>query len=1190
MLKDVRIHLDDDEAKQQVHEKQVAELIMKNYRRNQATFQAYIPSLYPTVREARSQNISVFANKRGELNIVNYNSGRTFYGLQPQQEIHAQYHQKRAHCTYCDLNADSTLFSQENQIENSLGLRDVLSAQPSIGDAADVVVVLGIGIAEHIRLLLEHHQIKHLIVYEPEVQYFHCAVMAQDWRPLFELAKAKGTQLYFQLGNSGATLFDDISELTQHNKVDGFYLYRHYNTEMFNCLEHAVLTTAWKNIGKNGLASFLSASNENALPLWSPVVEPADYQPAMHDDSQFQANIAAFRHYFPAIAKEFSDYKPGYWITAQDQDGGVNVFSQFSMTPWFSDKLYDDAEHNLANFSAHPNKDGLVLGYNGTKLKHYIHFEFVAKAQKLLDSTSENASELPEDIRSLILFGVGPQLAGLSDTHNIEKLFICEPNRDLFYASLFYLDWATVLQKMDDSGGRLYINVGDDGSNLFKDLINQFYSVGPYILASTYFYQTYHNETLVRTISQLREQLQVVIAMGENFDHARYGIAHTHETIKRHYPLLKSNPASKMSLLDKEVPVFVVGNGPSLDSAIAAIKEWREQAIVISCGTALMPLYKNGIVPDFHAEIEQNRSTFDWCSRVGDFEYLKKINILSCNGLHPDTCDLFKNTYLAFKEGESATVSALNILGRDNYEELQFAFPTVSNFVMNVVTLLGFEQIYLFGVDLGFVDKTKHHSMQSGYYDDNGKQKYDYEQKNNTNLVVPGNFEKFVFTKYEFKVSKMIIERSLAQVKADCFNTANGARIEGTRPLSVDNILLTSSAEQKQQTLAHVESVIFQPVDDGEAYEASFADLFSEDNLEYEFGRFLTLANQPFAQKSDVIKLTDKQKEMLLASYTHGRSLLFYYLYGTVNYANSMFSKLAYASLADKDLIALLNEMRELWVDTLNTIYDAIKLGPGIYDYVSSFTEEREQVYLRKHIPSLRVESLLTTFENEKLDFFMSTISGNWQHKVSQYPCNDANLLLCRYPCDGETLSIMIKSARHKIVLLEKQTSLSEAQKLCGIENTTFLYLHEALSSEEDRRRYLDGEQVFSLDIVNFVWIIKAMLSCQNASLIVPKFYATSIDGKLSNTVSDYSKFYLNQLNDAQRILRYPNYFMVAQINKSIAACSSDGVGNRGGVITNIGATSELVLEMLSQEKAKNQLSQYDPDWWRNRPEGPRPD
>ena len=102
-----------------------------------------------------------------------------------------------------------------------------------------------------------------------------------------------------------------------------------------------------------------------------------------------------------------------------------------------------------------------------------------------------------------------------------------------------------------DQSGSLYINIGDDGSHLFRDLLAQFYSIGPYILASTYFYQAYYNAHLVRALAQLREQLQIVISMGEYFDHALYGISHTKETIKRGYPLLEAKPNKKLSQKQK---------------------------------------------------------------------------------------------------------------------------------------------------------------------------------------------------------------------------------------------------------------------------------------------------------------------------------------------------------------------------------------------------------------------------------------------------------------------------------------------------------------------------------------------------------------------------------------------------------------------------------------------------------------
>ena len=41
---------------------------------------------------------------------------------------------------------------------------------------------------------------------------------------------------------------------------------------------------------------------------------------------------------------------------------------------------------------------------------------------------------------------------------------------------------------------------------------------------------------------------------------------------------------------------------------------------------------------------------------------------------------------------------------------------------------------------LGFVDLKHHHSKSSGYYNDDGEESFSYGTKNNTSLVVPGNF------------------------------------------------------------------------------------------------------------------------------------------------------------------------------------------------------------------------------------------------------------------------------------------------------------------------------------------------------------------------------------------------------------------------------------------------------------------
>ncbi len=884
MLKDIRIHLNADEEKQSKLEAKSAERAIRNYRRNQAAFRAFVPSLVNEIKESKSRNISIFTNRNGEFNIVDYSNGHTLYDLDPESECLTQYAEKSLHCTYCSLEEDVVLSSDKNDI-NALYTRYL--SQPSLVNDINVIVVMGIGLGFHIQTLIEQHNIKHLVIYEPEEQYFLASLYALDWKAVLETAKNKGTSLYFQLKNDGTSLMNDIEELKTHFPLEGFFFYRHYNYITFNVLENALLTSNWVKLNKDGISRQLRDSQEDILPRWNKPI-PMTGLSLAQGEGVFTRNIDVFKRYVPNIAKEFANYKPSYWFPVQNHEGAVNVLSRVSLSNWYSDSPFQDAKINFENFKEYPNKDGLVLGYNGVKLKQ------------------------PQEIKSLILFGIGPQLETLFDNNEVEKLFICEPNRDLFNASLYLIDWAGILRRIDETGGRLYINVGDDGSNLFKDLLNQFYAVGPYILANTYFYQTYNNVTMEHTISQLREQLQVVIAMGENFDHARYGIAHTKETICRKYPLLISKPANKLSLADKDVPIFIVGNGPSLDSAIDNIKLLKERAIVVSCGTALMPLYKNGIVPDFHAEIEQNRSTFDWSCRIDDFDYLKKVDLLSCNGIHPDTCELFRNTYIAFKEGESSTVSSLNLLGQKNYEELQFAYPTVSNFAINLFTLLGFQQLYLFGIDLGFVQQDKHHSKQSGYYDKQGNEKYSYKERHNTNIVVPGNFRQTVFTKYEFKVSKAIIERTLAKKQIDCFNTSDGALILGTKPLKVDDILLVSTVTDKVKALEKIKTQAFQSLPEGYNFLTKYDEFYLQPTLEAE---------------------------------------------------------------SESDKVHRLNMLREVWLDTLKAIQGAVSQKCKTFDHVSTFVPEREAVFIKEQSQNFIVRSMLEDSENQYLEKYVNAVS-----------------------------------------------------------------------------------------------------------------------------------------------------------------------------------------------------------------------
>lgn len=906
MLKNIRLHIEKDDEKQEALEAKLAATLQTVHKDNINAFQRNIPSLMPYINQTQSQNLSIFCNKLGHFNFVDYGLGRVLYGFNPEQDAQKQVDAFLQHGHFVPLateqKTETSPQTHTNVVPELLSslpkLQQYLSTPP-VPNRVDCLVILGIGMGHHVKALLAACQPKFVILYEPEDQYFSASSLVFDWKSVLSYAKKHDITLFFMVEKDGRDLVADIQELHEHYPFFGFYLYKHYNHPIFTSIQKQLTDNSWESVKNNGFHFEMSVDANHYTQIFSDTTSLEQYQPVNTSNELYQKNLKAFETFFPDIAKQFKGYEPKVWLPVQTPEGDINLVNKDNLVCWYSDSPKNDCLTNFQGFSEQPNKDGLILGYKGKKLAHYMHYKFVKQTEELIEAVEDEEGVLPQNIQSMIMFGlgVGYQLEALTEQHSLEKLFLCEPNPDFFHASLFAIDWKKVFKAIDEEKGKLYINIGDDGTNLFRDLLNQFYSIGPYILNNTFFYQSYYNASLNTAIAKLREQLQVVITMGEYFDHAYHGIAQTKEALKRGIPNLVSKPAQKLDFADKEVPVFLVGNGPSLDQSFEVIREWQDQALIISCGTALQVLHRNGIVPDFHAEIEQNRASYDWACMINDFDYLKQVSLVSCNGIHPDTCSLYKDVYVAFKEGESSTVSALQIVGEKNYSVLQFAFPTVANFACDLFTTLGFKNLYFIGVDMGFISDKRHHSRQSAYYLEDGEEMYNYSDTINTAFVVPGNFRKTVMTKHEFKIAKMVLEQAIASSSKDTsyYNCSDGAQIVGATPLKIDNVLVTASPEDKQHAINKLKTDAFISVD-GNDVVRRYEERYASKVLGKELEGFSKWMDKPVNSIADAESLVDQQKNMLFLSYQNGRSLLFYYLYGTVNFANAMLIKLLYSS------------------------------------------------------------------------------------------------------------------------------------------------------------------------------------------------------------------------------------------------------------------------------------------------------
>lgn len=920
MLQQIQFHIHQEEERQLEIERALAPAMRENYRLSIGALERYIPSLAELARGNESAKSTLLCNKYEELNIVNYSSGQVLYGMHPKNEVASHFEYYVNHGPEFSVKPDS--------LPGSNGL-----------------IILGLGLGYHLESAVDSTNYQHIVVYEPNIDYFVCSLTSTNWKALLQRAKKNNVALYLQIGNDATNIAKDINELLTYTDVKTLQFYKHLHLPNFNNFEITIKTGNWEAVKSWIPERHVESVSDSYLALWAPVKEQMKLCEAHLDQSTYQRNLATLERYFPELHEEFKNYIPQNWRPIADTDGDVNLY-HIETGALFAVAPRNEADASFAAFSERPNKDGLLLTYNGKKLKSYLHYQFMAECENVFKVVEEADSALPDKVKSLIMFGLGNgySVEALTANHDVEMLFVCEPDKDLFFASLFSVDWQQVLQRFDEGNKRLYLNIGDDGTNLTNDILVQFQSVGPYVLANTYIYQGYLNEKLADAVSELREQLQVIIAMGDYFDNAKYGTAHTRWALQNNIPFLMRCAKHDIAKRLLDTPVFLVGNGPSLDGLIENIKEEREQAIVISCGTSLQTLHRHGITPDFHAEIETNRSTFDWLSRVDDRDYLKQITLLSCNGIHPDAVELFGHTLLAFKQGEAATVCLTELDKTHPFELLELAYPTVTNFAADLVSTIGFTQIYLFGTDMGFVSDTYHHSKSSGYYDAQGNELYNYAENHAMSLVIPGNFKPWVKTKYEFKVSKSVLEQRFALSSSDVYNVNDGAKIYGAQPLRPDNILLVNSTEDKKQVIELLHSHIFSSEKNGELLD-KYETGYNSVSLLEELSTLAKLVDTHFNSLADIDAFVSKQRDFSVASYMRKKSLVFYYLNGTFNYINSMFSKLL--NVGDSDIaVQIGNSLLAIWGDYVNDIILIMSNDQYGLDAVSSLSGTRRKQVL----------------------------------------------------------------------------------------------------------------------------------------------------------------------------------------------------------------------------------------------------
>jgi hypothetical protein len=1180
MLNDIRLHLDPNEETQIALEKEQADNLQQHFAANQAAFAQHIPSIAANISNHLSSQYSIFVDRRGQINIIDIASGNTFYGFDVDEEIAKQVGNWSAHSAIVDLHkqeSQKTVNSRSSFDEFVLYAKTLEETRHK--SAIDTLVIMGVGKGRHINPLIEASDAQNIVIYEPNTELFYCSLYCTDWHQILAKAAIANKRIFLQLGKDASNLCEDLAELKSAFEIRHLWFFKHYNHKSFDSILNSLRHKEYYLLDKPLLVQNTLDFKDYLVP-WTPSLVLSQWQSVDSDSSFLQENLSAFEHYFPPLYSQFKDYEYQHWQPiVHNQSGEVNLFHLPSSTVLNSESARENGQILASHFQRFPNRDGLVFGYEKDKLKHYLHNVFVRRTATILRAQNDEVGELPENIKALIFFGIesGYTIESLLQTNHIDCLVLCEPNADFFYASLFAIDWSDILTRVDEAQQRIYINIGEAGSHLFSDLNRQFVNIGPYILNETYFLQGYQNKLLSRAIKDLRDQLKVTFSLGENLDHALYGIEHTAHALINGLPVMADKAPSLLSKSLLELPVFIVGNGPSLDDSIELVLENRQKLIVVSCGTALQALYRYGITPDFHAEVEQNRATFDWASRINAPEFLKSITLISVNGIHPDTCELYKDTLIAFKSGESSSIVATSMLGEKRFSHLKQSFPTVSNFAVDFFTSLGFTQIYLLGVDLGFVNYDNHHSKKSGYFED-GKTIFDYQKNLTRSLPVRGNFRDKVFTKAEFNLSRTMMEQLLTHYKIDVFNLSDGAYIQGAKPLHTEQVLIVNDDIDRDSMHTQLRKAFITIKGDVRGmYEAAYSSRMLKEQL----ASLMAFTECAVVSAKQVEDLVVQQREFLNDSFLKGGSLFGYYFYGSLNYLCAALSKAAMAK-DEEQVKNNASKILKYWRHLLKDFSEIISNGNHIVDSAASFMQKRELIYLSR-MPELQKVSLCVFNSNLKR-YFAAQRDENIYITTSLEQSSKNSLVFISCFADAEIFMSHVEYLRSEQLILLMFHDIHQLPKkfikfVEGQKNLCLCYV-PALPINANQSLYLDGEYPISSANEIFHFAKARLLDASHYKWIFfkPQFCETGLNrakevnqDEYTSKATQFIEQHLIPVTDSEATYSFKHYIGITN-TQGKAVTIIDCVGNRGMLIKRRLQPYELLGEWKGREKIVDTL------------------
>ena len=434
--------------------------------------------------------------------------------------------------------------------------------------------------------------------------------------------------------------------------------------------------------------------------------------------------------------------------------------------------VYDDLNFNLCqdNF-------GQIHFRYANEVINYVN----SLDKSLMDATVNDIKAIPHCV--LVGVGLGYSLGLLYERVDIANMVVIESDIDVLYASLYTFDYASLLEFISKNSSQITFIVGTNHKESFVRLFSYYYDYGYFLSGFKCVIATYLNQDLISFIEQVYNKYSLINNSSGFFDDALFGLSHGIYSITSKSNLVLSNIPLKDDFA--HVPVFIIGNGPSLDNDISFLRKNQDKALIIACGTAIDSLYNIGVKPDFYVATERPYHVAESLKIFDGTNFLDDITLLAANVVHPECINLFKDKLIFAKSNEDLkkVLSMQDDIGKrfKNWAEIDFVNPLVGNSGLSAALHLGFKNIYLFGIDNGKKEHKEYHAAASDIY--NGNYSINKAKTSHTKATGKGNFGGVIATNTLYMNSKEFIEIALDNFNdISCTNCSDGLYYNYTKP------------------------------------------------------------------------------------------------------------------------------------------------------------------------------------------------------------------------------------------------------------------------------------------------------------------------------------------------------------------------------------------------------------------------